>query len=43
MLSLFYKILEQKIPEGIHIRIFKPLKEKQIILVKGKLGIFKLN
>ena len=42
MLSLFYKILETKIPEGTFITIFKPNKEKQIILIKGKLGQFKL-
>jgi hypothetical protein len=43
MLSIFYKIFESKISQDINITIFKPNKEKQIILLKGKLGQFKLN
>jgi hypothetical protein len=43
MLSLFYKILEKKISNDIFITIFKPNKDKQILLIKGKLGQFKLK
>ncbi len=43
MLSIFYKIFELETPQGVSVDIFKPNKEKQIILMKGKLGQYKLN
>ena len=43
MLSLFYKIIELKLTNDIYLTIFKPNKNSQIILIKGKLGQFKLK
>ena len=43
MLSIFYKIFELETPQSVSVDIFKPNKEKQIILMKGKLGQYKLN
>ena len=47
MLSLFYKILEIKIPKEITLTIFKPnsssTTDSQIILIKSILGQFKLK
>jgi hypothetical protein len=42
MFSLFSPITETKVPEGTKFIIFKPNKEQQIIIIKGKFGQFKI-
>jgi ribosomal protein L6P/L9E len=43
MLSIVRKIIETKTPKEITITIYKPNKENQIIIVKGKLGQYKIK
>ncbi len=43
MLSIVRKIIETKTPKEVTITIYKANKENQIIIVKGKLGQYKIK
>ena len=42
-MSFFYSTADVKLNKNVHLTVFKPSSKSQTILVKGKLGQFKLE